>query len=124
MLGAALDGAPGGWVVSGSLVKWGDPFIPRFDLVVFLSLPPEIRMARLKAREIARYGAAALAPGGWAHKMHSEFLEWAARYDTDGIEVRSRVTHDSWLARVPCPVLRLDSRESVAALADAVMRGR
>lgn len=123
MLRAALDGVPSGWVVSGSLVKWGDAFIPRFDLVVFLTLPPEIRMARLRAREAARYGADALALGGWAHTMHREFLEWAARYDSGGLEVRSLVAHEAWLTRVACPVLRLDSRESVEGLEAAVLRG-
>jgi adenylate kinase family enzyme len=123
MLRAVLDGAPAGWVVSGSLVKWGDAFIPRFDLVVFLTLPPEIRLARLRAREVSRYGADAIAPGGWAHAMHREFLEWAARYDTGGPEVRSLATHEAWLARLTCPVLRLDSRESIAALETAVLRG-
>jgi hypothetical protein len=124
MLGVALDGAPDGWVVSGSLTTWGDPFTPRFDLVVFLTLPPEIRLARLRAREVSRYGADAIAPGGWAHAMHTEFLDWAARYDTGGDEVRSRATHEAWLARLTCPVLRLDSRESVSALANAVLRAR
>jgi adenylate kinase family enzyme len=123
MLRAALDGVPGGWVVSGSLVKWGDAFVPRFDLVVFLTLPPEIRLARLRAREVARYGDAAIAPGGWAHTMYREFLEWAARYDSGGLEVRSLVAHQAWLARLTCPVLRLDSRESVDALEGAVLRG-
>jgi adenylate kinase family enzyme len=121
MLRAALDGAPSGWVVSGSLVKWGDAFIPRFDLVVFLTLPTEIRLARLRAREVSRYGDAAIAPGGWAHTMHKEFLEWAARYDSGGLEVRSLAMHEAWLAHVPCPVLRLDSRNPVDALVQAVL---
>jgi adenylate kinase family enzyme len=121
MLRAALDGAPSGWVVSGSLVKWGDVFIPRFDLVVFLTLPAGIRLARLRAREVSRYGDAAIAPGGWAHTMHTEFLDWAARYDSGGLDVRSLATHEAWLTRVACPVLRLDSRDSVAALVQAVL---
>jgi adenylate kinase family enzyme len=123
MLGAALDGAPSGWVVSGSLTKWGDAFIARFDLVVFLTLPTEIRLARLRAREVSRYGEAAIAPGGWAHTMHTEFLDWATRYDSGGADVRSLAVHEAWLARLTCPVLRLDSRESVAALEAAVLRG-
>lgn len=52
------------WVLSGSLCGWGDVFIPLFDLVVFLSLAPHVRMARLMARERERYGGEAIAPGG------------------------------------------------------------
>lgn len=36
---AKLDAAAS-WVVSGSLCGWGDVFIPRFDLVVFLAALP------------------------------------------------------------------------------------
>ena len=34
------------WVISGSLLSWGLEVADRFDLVVFLYLDPEIRMAR------------------------------------------------------------------------------
>jgi adenylate kinase family enzyme len=36
------------WVVSGSLCGWGDVAIPLFELVVFLTIPHDIRMARLR----------------------------------------------------------------------------
>ena len=61
-LGAALRAQPD-WVLSGSLCGWGDIFIPLFGLVVFLWVPPDVRIARLRARERARYGDA-IAPGG------------------------------------------------------------
>ena len=44
------------WVLSGSLSGWGDPLVPKFDLVVFLFVPNEVQMQRLRAREIQRYG--------------------------------------------------------------------
>jgi len=37
------------WVLSGSLLRWGDELMPLFDLVVFLHIPPEVRIARLMA---------------------------------------------------------------------------
>src|SRR5262249_33344231 len=69
------------WVLSGALCGWGDHFIPRFDLVVFLWVPSAIRLARLRAREQDRYGAAALAPGGPHHQRYPAFMAWAAGYD-------------------------------------------
>src|SRR5262245_57705431 len=33
------------WILSGSLVGWGDPLIPLFDLVVFIYTPAEVRLA-------------------------------------------------------------------------------
>jgi adenylate kinase family enzyme len=57
LLGAEFE-KPGGWVLSGSLCDWGDVYIPLFDLVVFLWIPHDLRMARPAAREVQRYGAA------------------------------------------------------------------
>jgi hypothetical protein len=45
------------WVLSGSIVSWGDALIPLFSLAVFVTLPKEVRMRRLAAREQARYGS-------------------------------------------------------------------
>src|SRR5207248_1763025 len=72
LLGDALAHHPG-WVLSGSLCGWGDVFIPRFDLVVFVWLAPDIRLARLRAREVARYGQEAVAPGGARHAKAEAF---------------------------------------------------
>jgi adenylate kinase family enzyme len=95
------------WVLSGSLCGWGDDLIPRFDLVVFLWVPPETRLARLRAREHERYGAAALAPGGSLYEEHEAFMAWAAAYDEGGLDIRSRWRHEAWVSRLSCPVLRL-----------------
>lgn len=102
------------WVLSGSLCGWGDPLIPEFELVVFLVVPTQVRLMRLRAREIERYGPHAIAAGGELYKPHVEFLEWAGRYDTGGLEMRSRALHEAWLATLPCAVLRLEGDRSVA----------
>ena len=112
LLRQALLGS-GPWVLSGSLCGWGDPLIPEFDLVVFLVIPTPVRLARLRAREIARYDHQAIAAGGELHQAHVEFLEWAGRYDTGGLEMRSRALHEAWLAGLPCAVLRLEGDRSV-----------
>ena len=102
------------WVLSGSLCGWGDPLIPEFELVVFLAVPTPVRLARLVAREIERYGRRAIARGGALHGAHVEFLEWAGRYDTGGPEMRSRAMHEAWLATLPCSVVRLEGDVSVS----------
>ncbi len=110
------------WVLSGSLCGWGDALIPRFDLVVFLFARVEVRMGRLRKRELAEFGAAALAPGGDMHKNHRTFLEWAAAYDDGDLTMRSRARHDAWLARLPCEVMSLDGEEPVKTLLEQVRR--
>lgn len=51
------------WVLSGSLCGWGDVAIPLFDLAIYLWVPCEIRLERLRQREIERYGEHIM-PGG------------------------------------------------------------
>ena len=96
------------WVLSGSVMGWGEPFAPAFDLVVFLQVDPAIRLARLRQREALRVGAAALAPGGVLHQSHVEFMAWAASYDDPDFTGRSLRRHEAWLAALAVPVLRLD----------------
>lgn len=106
LLEVALEDASG-WVLSGSLCGWGDWLIPRFHGVVFLTLPPELRLSRLREREAERYGPR-ITPGGAQHETHLEFMEWAGMYDSGGLDMRSRTLHEHWLRALSCPVLRLD----------------
>jgi adenylate kinase family enzyme len=111
MLSADLDQSDA-WVLSGSLVGWGDVLAPRFDLVIFLWVPPDLRLARLRARERERYGTA-IEPGGSMHEGSTAFMAWAAGYDDDNFQGRSRRVHERWLAQFSCPVVRLEGEESV-----------
>ena len=51
------------WVLSGSLDDWGGAVVPLFDLVVFVRVPTEVRLQRLRNREARRFGHAATSPG-------------------------------------------------------------
>lgn len=95
------------WVLSGSLMGWGDPLTELFDAVVFLTVDPETRLARLRAREVQRYGAR-IDPGGDLEAGHREFMDWARQYEDPAFTGRSRARHERWLESVPCPVLRLE----------------
>lgn len=114
------------WVLSGSLTGWGDFLIPAFDRVVFLALPPELRMTRLMSRERQRYGDR-IQEGGEMHTTHRAFMTWAEGYDAGGLDMRSRASHEAWMAKLPCPVLRLegdlDLEEKLSrVLAEAAVR--
>lgn len=95
-----------GWVLSGSLEGWGDPLISQFDLVVFLLLPPKTRMARIRARERARFGTR-IEPGGVMHDTHEAFIAWAEGYDRQDGAGRNLQKHRAWLSRLACPVLEI-----------------
>lgn len=108
------------WVLSGSVLKWGRPIEPLYDLIVFLRIDPELRMARICAREIARYGER-IRPGGDMAVKSGEFLEWAASYDTAGPERRSLAAHEQLLETQTSPVLRLDSSREIDELVAEVL---
>jgi adenylate kinase family enzyme len=110
------------WVLSGSLASWGDPIIPRFDLVVFLRTPREIRLKRLRTREASHFGADAVAPGGWRHEETEAFIEWASHYEDGDREGRNLDKHLAWLAKLLCPVLRLDGSRPLPELVSEVRR--
>jgi hypothetical protein len=97
------------------------PLEPLYDLIVFLRLDPALRMERLRRREIADYGSR-VGPGGDMEVASRQFLEWAAAYDTAGVEqVRTLATHELWLAKQSCPILRLDAAAPVGDLVLAVL---
>ena len=112
------------WVSSGSLCGWGDMAIELFDLVVYLWIPNDLRMSRLHAREIERYGKETVCPDGvWSPKAQ-EFLDWAADYDTGGRNVRSRALHEAWMASLPCPILRIEGDFSTEYRVERVLSRR
>jgi hypothetical protein len=90
--------------------------------VIFLSTPREIRLRRLRAREATHFGADAVAPGGWRHHDTEDFVEWASHYEDGTREGRNLARHQAWLARLPCPVLRLDGSRPLAELVVEVLR--
>ena len=104
------------WVLSGDISGWGDEIIPQFDLVVFLTTPRDLRMQRLRAREAVHFGADAVAPGGWRHEETEAFIDWASHYEDGTRAGRSLAKQEAWLARLPCPVLRLDGSRPLSEL--------
>jgi adenylate kinase family enzyme len=98
-------------ILSGSICGWGDDLEQSFDAVVFLTLPKDIRLARLTQREQRRFG-----------RIDPEFLEWASRYDDGGLDVRSRALHEHWLATLTCSIIRLDGQTPVPELVEAVRK--
>lgn len=104
------------WVVSGSMMGWGEEVVAACDAVVFLRLDPAERMRRLHAREELRQEGRTFDPAAW-----EEFLTWASGYDDPEFTGRSLHAHQEWLAGVGRPVLTLDSAAGPEALCDQVL---
>ncbi|WP_444451848.1 AAA family ATPase [Rhodobacter capsulatus] len=102
-LGQGLDG---GWVLAGSCDGWGDTAIAGAELIVFLTAPTPVRLARIRRREGEKFGAR-IKPGGDMEHAHAQFLKWAASYDEPYFSGRSLTRHRNWLSGRPEPVLEL-----------------
>lgn len=95
------------WIFGGSIIDWGSDVFPVFDLVVFLLIPPEIRIERLRKREIERYGEIVILDPDRKKKL-DVFINWAADYDNcTGIANRNIKAHENWLSNGNFPVLKV-----------------
>ncbi len=104
------------WVLSGSVLGWGESVVAECDAVVFLTLDPAERLRRLEAREALRRAGRGFDEVAWG-----AFLAWARGYDDPAFDGRSRVAHEAWLERLGQPVLRLESAQPPEELRDAVL---
>jgi adenylate kinase family enzyme len=95
------------WIFGGSIIHWGKNIFPPFDLIVFLYIPPEIRMERLRKREYERYGDEIITNPERAQK-YQEFMDWAKDYDYNtGIANRTLKAHLEWLSAINTPFLEI-----------------
>jgi len=104
------------WVLSGSLESWAAPVVPLLDLVVFLAVPTEVRLKRLRERETRHFGAGVVAPGGWRHEETEDFIEWASHYEDGTRDGPTLDRHQAWLGTLSRKVLRLDGTRSTQEL--------
>lgn len=111
LLGADLGSVPD-WVLTGSLCGWGDVFTSRFDLIIFCTAPAEVRLERIRHRELQRYGAERLDPGGDLNGVFEKFLQWAAEYDLPSGRIRTFAAEMDWLRQFAnTPVWMYDNHD-------------
>ncbi|SEI92467.1 hypothetical protein SAMN04487995_2574 [Dyadobacter koreensis] len=107
-------------LVSGPVFGWDDRFMKIFDLAVFLWIPSEIRLNRLRTREQERYGDLLITDQHYKTKCE-EFLNWAAGYDDPNFKSRSLALHNRWINQLQIPILRIEGDTSVALRIELLM---
>ncbi|MEO6520518.1 MAG: adenylate kinase [Mucilaginibacter sp.] len=90
----------------GSLPNWNNFWLSAFDLVVFLYIPAEIRIKRLKERELERYGNEIFSNQA-RNLQYNEFIAWCTGYDNDTASGRTLSVHRHWIQKFNCPVLQI-----------------
>jgi adenylate kinase family enzyme len=99
------------WVCSGSMDSWSEPFESLFTHIVFLYVPRETRISRLREREKKLWGPR-ITEGGDMYHEHEKFISWAAQYDEGFRSGRSLPRHKVWLERQSAAILRLEGVHS------------
>lgn len=82
-----------------------------YDVVVCLSAPIEARLARIKKRDLDKYGERVL-EGGDMYEQQCKFYQFAASRTTEKIE--------RWLETLSCQVIKLDGTKDVMNLIDCM----
>jgi len=75
-----------------------------------VSLPTELRLQRIEAREISLFGGA-----------DPTFLAWAAQYEEGRLPGRSRARHEAWLESHLCRVLRFEEDQPIDARVEQIV---
>lgn len=75
-----------------------------YDLVVYLEVPLELRMKRIRQRAFDKFGDRVL-PGGDMYEQEEKFFEFAEKRSPEKIE--------AWLKGLVCRVVRLDGSKPI-----------
>lgn len=89
-----------------------DELIPLFTLAIRLVTDTEIRTTRLKEREKQKFGDRIM-PGGDMYTHHMEFIEWARKYDTGSVNMRSKAKHDEWQKLLMCKQIVINGADDL-----------
>jgi adenylate kinase family enzyme len=98
-------------VLSGSAMGWGDFIKEYLDIVIYKYVEQDLRIKRLMEREIKRYGKR-IEPGNDMYKIHKEFMEWNKKYETGGMEMRSRESELFWIKDIRCKIIKLEENKT------------
>ena len=83
-----------------------------FDLAVYIDIPKEIRMARVRKRSYDKFGNRML-PGGELYESEERFFKM--------VEARSDDHAKGWLTDLTCPVISIDGTVEVATTVEALL---
>jgi len=99
------------WVLSGSVMGWGDFIRPDLNLLIYKHVDKEVRLQRISIRERERFGNR-IDEVGDMHQNHKAFLAWASEYDSGGLEMRSSQSVEAWIILATCKIFRLEGNLS------------
>jgi hypothetical protein len=92
---------------------FGREIASRFTRAVWVDVPKDVRLARVRARSLEKFGGRML-PGGDLYEQEARFLQM--------IERRGEGEVADWLRRAGIPTLKVDGRRPVEENAARILR--
>ncbi|SEO04720.1 Adenylate kinase [Mucilaginibacter gossypiicola] len=106
------------WILGGSVINWNNNW--QFDLSVFLYIPQELRLQRLRDREHQRYGDIIYIDKE-RNRLYNEFIDWARGYDELITNSRSLHSHKNWMNNLKTPLLIIEGDTAVEERVEVVL---
>lgn len=106
------------FVMAGSMSSFHYAFDDKFAMMVLLYVEPDIRVQRVHARSIERFGERVL-EGGDLYERHLKFLEENRRYEQDGSPNLSE--QRAWMDSMQCMKIELDGTDSIESNAKIIV---
>ena len=102
-----------GFVISAVTGDFGDEIESLYDLAIYIETPLELRIERIKQREIDKFGDRIL-KGGDMFERQKEFLNFVVTRPLSKI--------GQWADSLSCPVIRVDGAEDYKETATEIAK--
>ena len=100
------------FVFASVIGDYGEVFYPFFHYAVWIDVPKDIRVQRVKDRSFQKFGNRML-PGGDLYETEETFFRF--------VESRAESIVEDWIRSLNCPVIRIDGMRSIEENVDLII---
>lgn len=101
----------GQFILSAVNCDFGDDINAMYACVIYIKVPLEVRLERVKKRIINQFGCRVL-KGGDLYEQEQKFFDF--------VSSRTMDKTDAWLQSIKCPVIYIDGTEPIASNAKKI----
>lgn len=83
---------------------FSDEIQKQFDLAIYVKVPKELRLERVKQRSFNKFGSR-MQPGGDLCETEQEFFRW--------VDERPENLVEKWLRTLTCPIIEVDGTKTI-----------
>ena len=99
------------FILSSVNCDFGDDINAMYDCVIYIKVPLEIRLNRVKQRSVDKFGSRVL-EGGDMYEQEQGFFRFVASRTMDKT--------DTWLQNIKCPIIYINGTEPIASNAKMI----